>query len=118
MDLTKAVDALCTLNIDNLSTEDAFVKWKNFQNQVLFQQDEYFYKVYEAPEFGLGPFNSMVRRALASAYEQLGIHWEVCSAESHGKTFDFEQRQQLRVATIEDFIVSNNLLPTHSPEFA
>ena len=100
----------------SLSNEKPFVKWKGRKHQVLFEGNNYFYKIYETSATGVGPFFSLIRNALAGVYSELGIDWKVISFERDSKIYDFEQREVLEVASERDgsfaeiFLSFSNLL--------
>lgn len=86
----------------SLSNPNNLVKWKNYAHQVLVESDSYFYKIYEVTSVEAGPFQSIVRHALARVYQDIGIDWKVISFERDGKILDFEQREKLKEATPDD----------------
>ncbi len=94
--LENAIDSINLLEDNkNLQHGDMLVKWKSYQNQIVVESDDFFYKIYERPTRGLGSFNSLLRNCLAKIYSDLGIYWRIISFEKDGQIFDFEQRQKL-----------------------
>ena len=86
----------------SLATSENMVKWKNYHHQVVVESDSHFYKVYEELNFYIGPFCSLIRNALAGVYSSLGINWKIITFEQNGSLYDFEQREKLKVAEIQD----------------
>ena len=76
------------------SSPRQWVKWKNYQNQVVIQTEDYFYKLYQVDHQG-GEFHCLIREKLAEIYQSWGVHWEVRTLDANGGYAQLEQRQKL-----------------------
>jgi len=87
--------------LDNNTSPDLWVKWKNYSHQVVIETPSYYYKIYqEDPKSG--QFIIKVRNELAKIYsEQYGIHWRIITQESNGYIYQIEQREKLQLCSEE-----------------
>lgn len=108
--IDKALAVISELEDRPSACEAGLIKWKSYNNQVVIESDNYFYKVYEEFNNGIGPFNSLVRRFLAEEYRSLGINWKLITFERDGKIFDFEQREKLHVLKPEEMAFDDVLI--------
>lgn len=100
------IDIIQSIN-DNTSP-DLWVKWKNYAYQVVIETPAYFYKIYQEDPVS-GEFIVKVRNELAKIYsEQYGIHWKVITVENNGYIYQIEQREKLQVCS-EDIITFDDL---------
>ena len=98
-----AIDAISNFEDNHtLETTENLVKWKSYQGQVVVESNDFFYKIYEENDDGIGPFNSEVRNRLAEVYAGIGIDWKIVTFVRDGKIFDFEQREKIRESCESD----------------
>ncbi len=97
-----ALDVIAELEDNSGLSKGMLVKRKDYNNQVLFESENYFYKIYESPIEGAGSFVTEIRKAIAFEYEKLGINWELFTFVRGNQRYDFERREKLRVANEDD----------------
>lgn len=85
--------------LDENSSPDLWVKWKNYANQVVIETPSYYFKLYE-DDYLCGSFWSLIRSTLSEIYrEQFGILWDVNVIHNDGKIYTLERRQKLPLCT-------------------
>ena len=108
--IENALDSIKQLENSIGEKGSALVKWKNYNNQVVVEAKNYYYKIYEESKDSVGPFNSIIRSKLAEIYQELGIDWKILIFERDGHIFNFEQRQKLSVIGAHDIPFTEILL--------
>lgn len=84
------------------STPESWVKWKDYDNQIVVHTNKYFYKLYVTDKDS-GVFQSIIREGLGGIYTSLGIEWNVITIQSLDKVYTIEQRQPLEVCSSIDY---------------
>jgi hypothetical protein len=85
--------------MDNNTSPDIWMKWKNYANQVVIETPNYYFKLYE-DDYLCGSFWSKIRLELAEIYKnKFGILWEVNKIDANGKIYTLEKRQKLTLCT-------------------
>lgn len=95
--------------LDDDTSPDLWVKWKNYSYQVVIETPAYFYKIYQEDPVG-GEFIIKLRKELAKIYsEQYNIHWKIVTVEDDdGYVYQIEQREKLQVCS-EDILTFDEL---------
>ena len=76
-------------------SSDKMIKWKNENNQVTFESDKYYYKLYEE-EIYTGKYNNEIRLKLADIYKNdYGLDWEVRTLIRDNLIYTAERREKL-----------------------
>lgn len=78
------------------SNFDSWVKWKDYENQIVVRTDNYFYKMYVTDKDS-GIFQAIIREKLGEIYKGYGIIWNLFTVQSIDKVYTVEQRQKLDV---------------------
>ena len=95
---------------DILNSPPGTVFLRSFTHQVVFGEEDFYYKVYEVDRCNSNGLDHLVRCCLQKVYTNLGLHWELTSFEQGDSLFDVEQRQILKVANEEVSSFQNILL--------
>ena len=89
------IDVVKTL--DNDTSPDVWVKWKNYSNQVVIETPNYYYKMYQN-DLQAGTFLVEIREALGKIYrENFGIIWNIKNIIKDNIIYTIEQREKLEV---------------------
>lgn len=76
-------------------------KFKEYDNQVVVETKDYFYKIYI--DYGpVGRYLLEIRKKLADIYRSYGIHWELINSYNDGRFITVEQREKLKVCAYSD----------------
>ncbi len=79
----------------NSTFDNNFVKWKDYSNQVILRDSQFYYKIYE-DDICHGTFMNLIREELGRIYrEDYGIEWLVETREVSGKLLNFQKRQTI-----------------------
>lgn len=83
--------------LDNNTSPDLWLKWKNYAHQVVIETPNYFYKIYQ-DLFSSGEFFAQIREAMGKVYrEQYGLVWNTKHIIKDGFVYTIEQREKLQV---------------------
>lgn len=86
-------------SIDDNTSPDLWVKWKNYSYQVVIETPKYFYKIYQEDPIS-GEFIVKIRNELAKIYaEQYNLHWKIITININGYIYQLEQREKLQVCS-------------------
>lgn len=72
-----------------------WVKWKSYENQVVFQTKNFFFKVYKN-DLLCGKFLTTLRKELSKIYNRLGIQWDIYIKKLDAY-YQIERREKLNV---------------------
>lgn len=91
-------------SLDPSNDLNLWVKWKNYNNQVVIKTPEYYYKVYVS-DIEHGMFSSIIREELGKIYrEDFGLIWNVTRVIDNSVMYIIEQREPIQ--HVDDSIIN------------
>lgn len=95
--------------LDPSNDINCWLKWKNYNNQVVIKTPNFYYKVY-VDDLEHGTFSSYIREELAKLYRGFGLLWNIVTINDNNVLYMIEQREPIKQCTSTDIDYEQLLL--------